>query len=435
METTDPNQFDEEYDVIVAGGGVAALAAAVSSAREGMKTLLHTKLPSIGGFGGSTIVHSLCGLYERSPDMIPRPANGGFAMEFAERLLKVGCASGPLRAGPFDMLLNEPLPYTQFCREFCGREKNLTIALETRVESVEGSDSHFERLVFEGREGPVRAKAFVDTTREAEIAFLGGADYETSVDRPVRRRTFVFCVSDQELTATTEENLKVFSERIVQGIRSGELTPHLALVVIKFARLDREWNACIRLDEEGDHFSALNPDSLIRFQILGENLTGELRQFLRAHVPGFQKCQVEVVPAQACAPESRRLVGRYRLAPEDLQSTIDFEDAVCRVAWPIMADPMIASGSTFGPKPFPAPAVPLRSLLSANIQNFVAGGRSVASSYIVQGALRVAGSSLALGQAAGLAAAEIARSPTLSIPEGTEPETASKIRAELEKGL
>jgi hypothetical protein len=435
LETKDPNQLDEEYDVIVAGGGAAALAAAVASAREGMKTLLHTKLPSIGGFGGSTIVHSLCGLYAKSPDMIPRPANGGFAMEFAERLLKFGCASGPLRAGPFDILLNEPLPYTRFCHDFCQREKNLTVALETRVELIEGSDSHFDKLFFEGRQGPVRAKAFVDTTREAEIAFLGGAEYETSVDRPVKRRTFVLCVSNQEVNATSDENLRFFSDRIVSGIRSGELAPQMAMVAIKIARLDREWNACIRLDDEGDHFSALNQDSLIRFQILGGNLTEQLCQFLRANVPGFEKCRVDVVPSHPCAPESRRLVGRHRLSPEDLQSNTDFEDAVCRLAWPIMADPMIAKESTSSANPLPPPGVPLRSLLSKNITNFVVAGRCVSSSYVVQGALRVAGAALSLGQAAGLAAAEIARSSSLSIPEGSEPETASKIRAELEKGL
>jgi succinate dehydrogenase/fumarate reductase flavoprotein subunit len=48
LETTDPNELDREYDVIVAGGGSAAIAAAITSAREGLKTLLFTKLPSIG---------------------------------------------------------------------------------------------------------------------------------------------------------------------------------------------------------------------------------------------------------------------------------------------------------------------------------------------------------------------------------------------------
>ena len=435
METTDPNQLDEEYDVIVAGGGAASLAAAVSSARDGMKTLLLAKLPSIGGLGGSTLVHSLCGFHRPSPDLIPRPANGGFAMEFAERLAKAGCAAGPLRVGPYDVFLNEPMPYTRFCHDFCRREKNLDVALETRVDSIEGSDSRFERILLEGRTGPLRAKAFVDTTREAELAFLGGADYETSMDRPVRRRTFVFCVSGQDLNATGPENMEVFSERIVRAILFGTLTPQIALAAIKIARVDREWNACIRLNEEGDHFSALNRDSLIRFQILGTNLAKELAGFLRSNVPGFEKCLVEVQPATPCAPESRRLVGRHRLAIEDLRSASLFEDEVCRLGWPVMADPMAGFMPAPAGKSMEPPGMPLRALLSNNIGNLVAAGRCASSSYTVQGALRTAGAALSIGQAAGLAAAEIARSPDGTIPGGMENETALKIRAAVEKGL
>ena len=435
METSDASQLDQDYDVIVAGGNIAAIAAAVCSAREGMKTLLHTKLPTIGGFGGSTMVHSLCGLYSRSADVIPRPANGGFALEFAELLLKVGCASGPLRVGPFDVLLNEPQPFTRFCHDFCGREKNLTVATEIRLEMVEGNDSHFEQVFFEGRSEPVRAKVFVDTTRETEVAFLGGADYETSVDRPVRRRTFVFCVSGQDVNATNEENLRIFSERIVEGVRMRQLTPQIGMVAIKIARIDSEWNSCIRLDDEGDHFSTLNQDSLIRFQILGGNLAAELSQFLRSNVPGFEKCEVAVHPSYPCTPESRRIVGRHRLSAEDLQKGTVFEDAVCRLGWPMMADPMVMGETVPGPDTSNPAHVPLRSLLSKNIHNFVVAGRSISSAYTVQGSLRVAGASLALGQAAGMAAAEMVRSPGHAISEGSESGVAATIRAAMGKNL
>jgi hypothetical protein len=374
-------------------------------------------------------------LHVPSLDFIPRRANGGFALEFSERLVKAGFASGPMRVGSYDIFLNEPLPYTRFCHDFCQREKNLTVALEARVESIEGTDSLFERILFEGREEPVQARAFVDTTREAEIAYLGGADYETSIDRPVRRRTFAFCISGQEVDAATEENLRFFSDRILHGIRFGTLTPQIAMAAIKIARIDGECNSCIRLNEEGDHFSALNQDSFIRFQILGANLAKELAAFLRSNVPGFEKCDVATHPAMPCAPESRRLVGRHRLSVEDVLSATVFEDRVCNLGWPIMADPMEMSDPSNSRKSTAPPAVPLRALLSKNIDNLVAAGRSVSSCYTVQGALRVVGSALALGQAAGLAAAEIVRSPESAIPVGSEPETAAKIRRALEESL
>ena len=435
LETTDPSQIDSDYDVIVAGGGPSGIAAAITAAREGLKTLLHTRAPALGGFAGKTIVHSLCGLHIPSPDLVPRPANGGFALDFGDRLVKSEAACGPLRVGPYDILIQEPLLLTRFCRDLCAREKNLTVFLGARLDSVEGGETLFESLFFEDREGPVRGRVFVDSSREALTAFLGGADYESAEGRPRRRQAYIFSISGQDADATDSEGLHRFSERIVRGIHTGVLTPQIALAVMKIVTIDQDWDACIRLDAEGDHFSALNPDSLIRFQILSGNLAVELGHFLRGNVPGFEKCRVEIVPAQSFIEESRRVVGRHRLSEEDIRTGVPFDDAVCRLGWPLMADPMLMGAMSSLPKRQPEAFVPLRSLLSKNIRNLLMAGRCVASSYTAQGALRVAGAALAIGHAAGLAAVQAARSPQSAIPEGAEAGIAAAIRPALERGL
>ena len=176
LQTTDPSQIESEYDVIIDGTGPAGVAAAIAAAREGAKTLLFSSAETIGGFSRNTFVHSLCGLYVVSQDMIPRPANGGLALEFAECLLSSDAARGPQRVGPFDMLFQSPIQYAAQCLDFCKREKNLTLALRTPLASVNTTETLIESVGFEGREEPVRARAFLDSTREAEMAFLAGAD-------------------------------------------------------------------------------------------------------------------------------------------------------------------------------------------------------------------------------------------------------------------
>lgn len=435
LETTDPSRLDSDYDVIVAGAGPSGIAAAVTAAREGLKTLLHTRAPALSGFSGKTIVHSLCGLHILSPDLIPRPANGGFALEFALRVVKSGAACGPLRIGPYDILLHEPLLLTRFFHDLCAREKNLTIFRSARLDSVEATETLFESVRFEDREAPVRGRVFIDSTREALTAFLGGADYESAEGRPRRRRAFIFSISGQDANATDSEGLHRFSDRIVKGIHSGVLTPQIGLAVMKIVDVDQDWDACIRLDAEGDHFSALNPGSLIRFQILSGNLAVELGHFLRGNVSGFENCRVAIVPAQSFIEESRRVVGRHRLSEEDIQTGAPFDDALCRLGWPLLADPLLMGAMPGLPKPPPATFIPLRSLLSKNIRNLIVAGRCVSSSYTAQGALRVAGAALAIGQAAGLAAAHAARSPDLSILEGAEADMAATIRPALNQGL
>ena len=435
METNAPSPIESEYDVIVDGTGPAGVAAAIASSRAGAKTLLFSQAATLGGFSQNTFVHSLCGLYVVSQDIIPRPANGGLALEFVEHLVNSGAAGGPQRVGPFDMIFQSPIQFARQCLEMCRREKNLTIALNTRLDSVEGSETRIESLGFEGRGESVRARAFVDTTREAELAFLAGADFEGTESCSRRRQAFIFSISNQEADAADEEGRRRLSALIVDGINSGILTPQIGLAVMRLVQLDENPDACVGLDAEGDHFSALNPDSLIRFQILSGNLAMELGNYLRSNMPGFQKCEVAVVPAQACERESRRVIGRYRLTEEDLQSGADFEDAVCRSGWPLLADPSLLGSAVFDPKRARACAVPLRSLISKDIGNLLMAGRCISSAYVAQGALRVIGTCLAIGQAAGIAAAATAQSEKNSIPPTNETAVSATIRAALETGL
>lgn len=435
LETTDPSQIESEYDVIIDGTGPAGFAAGIASAREGAKTLLFSSAEMLGGFSMNTFVHSLCGLYVVSQDMIPRPANGGLALEFAECLLNSDAARGPQRVGPFDMLFQSPIQYAAQCHDFCKREKNLTLALRTSLASVNTGESLIESVCFEGRQEPVRARAFLDSTREAELAFLAGADFEGTESCSRRRQAFIFSIWNHEANALDEDGRRIFSERLVEAIRKGLLSPQIGLAVIRLVQMDENPDACVGLDAEGDHFSALNPGSLIRFQILSGNLALELGGFLRSGMPGFEKCEVAVVPAQACERESRRITGRHRLTEEDLKSCPDFEDAVCRAGWPQLADPSLLGTVAFDPNRPGACPIPLRSLISKDIGNLLMAGRCISSAYVAQGALRVIGTSWAIGQAAGLAAAATARSESQTIPEGTENGVAAGIRAALESGL
>ena len=435
METNAPSPIESEYDVIVDGSGPAGFAAAIASARAGAKTLLFSAAETIGGFSANTFVHSLSGLYVTSQDMIPRPANGGLALEFAERLANSGSGTAPKRVGPFDVIFQSPIQYARHCWDLCQREKNLTVALQTPLVSVNASESRIESVELAGREEPVQARAFVDTTREAELAFLAGADFEGTESCTNRRRAFIFSIRGHEANASDEEGRRIFSDYLVKALSQGLLTPQIGLAVIRLVQMDENPDACVGLDAEGDHFSALNPDSLTRFQILSGNLAIELGGFLRSTMRGFEKCEVTVVPAQACERESRRVTGRHRLTEADFQSFPDFDDAVCRAGWPVFADPSLVRSRAHDPTSSRASAIPLRALISKEIGNLLMAGRCISSAYVAQGALRVIGTSLAIGQAAGLAAVETARSEEQSIPQNQESEVAARIRAVLSVGL
>jgi hypothetical protein len=155
----------------------------------------------------------------------------------------------------------------------------------------------------------------------------------------------------------------------------------------------------------GETFDPLNALCLTALELEGRELADRLVTFLRAECEGFAAAYVAAWPSRAGVRESRRVLGRYRLETADVELGTDFEDAVAYSAWP-----MELRETTQGPKlRFPTGenpcGVPLRALRVPGDDRLFIAGRCVSSSHEAQASLRVIGTCLATGEAAGLAAA------------------------------
>ena len=82
------------YDVVVCGGGVAGVAAAVSAARAGMKTALIERQGCFGGTATLGYVNPISGFYHKEKRVV-----GGIAWEIVQRLEKRGAAQVELPKG------------------------------------------------------------------------------------------------------------------------------------------------------------------------------------------------------------------------------------------------------------------------------------------------------------------------------------------------
>ena len=169
-----PPRMSETFDVCVAGGGSAGLAAAVAAARTGARTLLVERHGSLGGMASAAFVHSVCGLYKLPGKGAPAAvANEGFAAEFGARLLAGGKAHGPVRMGRVDVLLHRPAAFARLADTLARAEQNrLSVRLHTELA---GADADMVTLACRGRFQEVRARAWVDATGDAVLAALRGA--------------------------------------------------------------------------------------------------------------------------------------------------------------------------------------------------------------------------------------------------------------------
>lgn len=394
---------EEAYDVCVAGGGSAGLSAAVASARLGARTLLVERHGFLGGMASAAFVHSVCGLYRLPPEHAPaQMANDGFAEEFGRRLLVSGGATGPVRMGRVDVLLHRPASFARLADHFVRAEApRLTISLHTELT---GADAGSVGLACRGTFRRVRAAAWVDTTGDAVLSVLRGAACEMESSERLQRPAFIFALGGVEAATLDDTGRLRLARRLVTAVQTGALPG--GMLGAHFRASPQAGEAFVTIDlTGGERFDPLDPACLTRLETEGRELGERLVEFLRAEMAGFAHVYVSAWPSRAGVRESRRVVGRYRLETEDVTAGAEFADTVAHAAWP-----MELRENANGPKlRFPVDerpcGIPLRALQARDDDALFVAGRCLSCSHEAQASLRVIGTCLATGEAAGLAAA------------------------------
>ncbi|HWL53802.1 MAG TPA: FAD-dependent oxidoreductase [Chthoniobacteraceae bacterium] len=405
------------YGVVVAGGGSAGLAAALASARSGVRTLLLERHGSLGGMATAALVHSICGLYRLREAPGAVLAHRGFPGEFAARLTAAGGATGPVRIGRVDVLLTQPTLFAALADQLTAAEPNLTVRFHTEVTGVSrDSCGRLERIATfcRGRQESFEAASWVDATGDATLAALAGAPCE--IAPTLQRPALIFALGGVETEVLHGSGRMQLGRAIAAAVRSGELAPGLLGVHVRPTARCGELMVTIDLDDPpgGPPFDPLSPASLSRMERYGRELAVALTTFLTRERDGFAAAYLAAFPARVGIRESRRIVGETRIETGDLLRGATFDDAVALSTWPIE----LREAST-GPRlRFPEGdrpcEIPLRALKARGAPNLWAAGRCLSSSHEAQAALRVIGTCLATGEMAGLAAAMQARGEHLS---------------------
>ena len=170
-------------------------------------------------------------------------------------------------------------------------------------------------------------------------------------------------------------------------------------------------------------FDPLCPQSLAALERYGRELAHTVASFLIRIIPGFANAYIAALPARVGIRESRRVVGEVRLEADHILRGATFPDAVAFSAWPIEMREKATGPRLRYPEGNRPCEVPLRALRARGFSNLFTAGRCLSSTHEAQAALRVIGTCLATGEAAGLAAVFAA--------SGTEP-AASMICAKRE---
>ena len=160
-----------EFDLIVAGGGLAGTCAAISAARSGIKVALVQDRPVLGGNGSSEVRvwpegHTNKELFPHVGDIV-NEILPDVNRKFPGEVLNGVAASYYDDARKKNIVQNEP---------------NITLLLNHRVIGVDTKGDEITSIVIQSTITSIRlklkGKLFADCTGDAIVGFKAGADYE-----------------------------------------------------------------------------------------------------------------------------------------------------------------------------------------------------------------------------------------------------------------
>lgn len=387
------------YDVVVVGGGSAGCAAAIAAARLGVSVLLLERYGFLGGTG-TQVLDSFYGFF--TPGATARRVVGGIGWEVVEALEREGeMLSRPSSYGAGTAVTYNPETLKRvWDRMVTGSGADLLlhalcigIARHDRGWALEVATRTDRRSV--------AGRVVVDAGGDAQVATWAGARSE-----PVDAARL------QALTTT-------FRVVGVDGGRAREVR-HAALAALMLAA-DGDGYSLPRLDGSihvtptpGSFvanmtrvagINPLDPVELTRAEVEGRRQVDEYVRFLRDRVPGYESCRLDWTATQIGIRESRRIVGRYTLTREDVLRARRFLDDIALCGAPIEVHrpdrgttwEYLPDGETVG--------IPLRCLVPAGLPDLLVAGRCLSASHEAHAAVRSMGQCLAMGHAAGVAAA------------------------------
>lgn len=391
----------KSYNLIVAGGGLSGVAAAVSAAREGLSVLLIESSGSLGGALSEQLVFPFMPFYIDDPktgkikylsDGIFRKIclsqekfednHPGFVKEFKKEYIKI-ILDEMIEEAKVDVLFHSVI-----FDVVAENRKIKSVSIATKVGRVD-----------------IEADFFVDATGDGSLIFLSGCSYllgrekdnlcqpmttcfdicgvdleQFHKDRPMLQDMYTKLQKSGEI-ANPRENILTF-----EGLGEGVLHFNTTRVV---------------KHNPVDPFELSEAEMIARKQIL------EMYMFLKTNSSAFEHSTLVNSASHIGVRESRKLIGEYVLKSEDLINCVDFTDTIALGMYPIDIHNPEGTGTVIHHlKEGEYYRIPYRCLVPKEIDNMLVAGRNLSATHEAHSAVRIMPICCCMGEAAGTAIGE-----------------------------
>ena len=396
-----------DADVLVAGGGPAGVCAAVSAARAGARVVLAERFGCLGG--NLTLGHV-------SP-ILGTVCPGTMADEI-RRLLDArheGAMPVVTRNGPERHIDHEEAK--AILARLCA-EAGVTVLLCAPVVDAVLDGNRVAGLLVDTPKGlrTISAKVVVDATGDGRVAAAAGAEFrigrdgdgatqpctlEFIVDGVDETRAITAWGGSDPVKLPSGEEYRALCKRMNAA---GELPENVSIVRLHrtFYPGERSVNAT-----QLNGVDALDPAALGRADAELREQIDRCAAFLRRHVPGYENCRVKSTAATVGVRETRRIVGDAMVTDADVEEGRHYEDAVVHDAWFLIDIHNPTGGGQAEGRSQPACPYDIRygALLPKGIDGLLVAGRCISGTHRAHASYRVMTPCMAMGEAAGVAAA------------------------------
>ena len=421
-----PRGGDDVASVVVVGGGPAGVCAALAAARNGVDVLVVEQGNCLGGMATQGLVGPFMTCYDKRGEVqIIR----GIFDDIVNRLVAIGGAIHPskVQAGtaltawivrghnhctPFDP---EALKFVldDMCAEACVK---VLYHATFMTPAMDGDRVVGVKVLTKAGVRRIAAKVVIDTTGDGDVAFRAGVPCELG-DKTrggaIQPTTMFFRIGNlPEAVVDAARRMYPQDTRCFQTI-------------IKKARADGKWHVPrphlnlfrgVKSDEWFVNVSRLNgvdptnPKSLSDAETEGRRQVREILALIRDYMPGAKDARLLSTASTLGIRESRHVLGEYRLDRDDIVSGRVPDDSVCLCANSIDLHGgtgasttlyLTIEGNYYG--------VPYRCLVPQKVDGLLVAGRCVSATALGAAAIRVMPPCMAMGQAAGTAAALCAK--------------------------
>ena len=434
---------EAEYDVLIVGGGMSGLCAALACARHGIDTALVNSRPVLGGNASSEIRIHISGADQGTKQ--PDYAEGGILYEL---MLENKCRNENFSYSIWDMILFEA---TQKQERLTVWHNTVMYDCETEGQRITAVNCVQETTEMRLR---LRAKIFVDATGNGTLGYYAGAEYRTGSEP---KSEF------HEPHAPDQANDDRMGNTIMMLAKDlGHPVPFQAPAFAKHLtekQLAKRIH-CRDMRDQIDVSDSPDPEEYKRTSMTssaasdygywwcelmgdGKDIIPEyekIRDQLMAYAYGIwdhiknndehvhdhhaENLALDWVGALPGMRESRRMEGDYWLTENDVLEHRIFDDAICYGGWCIdmhaphglLDETRLPSDCSFYKGVYTSP---YRSYYSKNIDNLMFAGRDISASRMAMASTRILGCCAIGGEAVGLAAARCIRHKT--DPRGLAP--------------